>query len=107
MAFVMYQKYQLKDLATVRNTTWKTWANVMKVILFVGLYLEKSYPSSLKDYLLAGCICALVFEFGINLIALKMPLFYIGKSSKFDKLGKYKWAVLFVALIISLLIKFL
>ena len=108
--FVMYQKYQQTDLVTfhrydLRNTLWKSWANMMKVIFISGCYLMQLFPSTWEDYLLSGAIGALAFEFGINKIALKQGWFFNGASSKFDTLGKWKWIALFAFLIISIIVK--
>jgi len=106
----MYQKYQQADLITfhkyqLRNTGWKSWANLMKVILVGGCYLMQLLPSTWEDYLLSASIGALAFEFGMNKIALKQGWFFNGASSKFDKLGKWKWIALFAFLIISITVK--
>lgn len=108
--FVMYQKYQQADLISFhkyeeRNTKWKSWANMMKVIFVGSCYLMQIFPSSWQDYLLSASIGSLAFEFGMNKIALKREWFFNGKSSKFDKLGKWKWIALFAFLIISITVK--
>ena len=106
----MYQKYQQADLISfhrnaTRNTGWKSWANMMKVMFIGGCYLMQVFPSIWEDYLLSASIGALAFEFGMNKIALKQEWFFNGASSKFDTLGKWKWIALFAFLIISITVK--
>jgi hypothetical protein len=105
LSFVMYQKYQFIDMKYMRNVKWKTWANVMKVLVFAGCYTSQLFPSLWQDYLLSAAICSLVFEFGYNKIAIKQDWFFNGASSKFDSLGKWKWIALFAFLIISITVK--
>lgn len=102
---VMSQKYQIKDLKGKRNTTWKTWNNFVRVGIFVICFLVQKYPSPLTDYVLAGAINILAFELLINVVALEMPLLYVGKSSDFDSLGKKKWLIMVVALAVAIVIK--
>lgn len=110
LALVMYQRDQQQDLLSwerkhERNTGWKSWANVMKVIAFVMYELGKHFPATWQDYLLAGSICILLFELATNKIGLNRELFFIGASSKTEKLKKWKWYLSFALLIISITIK--
>jgi len=102
---VLSQKYQLIDLAVKRNTTWKAWNNCVRVSIFILCFLMQLFPSGWQDYLLAGAINILFFEMAYNVIAVKMPIFFVGKSSKFDTLGKKKWWYMFGFLIIAIFIK--
>ena len=105
LAFVLYQKFQLQDLKSTRNVVWKTWAVVMKAIFFAAVWVAQQNHSAWQDFLLAGAICILVFEIGINVIALKQGVFYVGKSSKTDSLGKWKWIGFFIILAATIFIK--
>ena len=105
ISFVFYQKHQFIDLKWKRDTGWKFWANVMKVTLLAGCYVSQFMPSAWQDYILSLAICSLVFELGYNKIAINKEWLYVGASSHFDKLGKWKWIILLVFLIISITIK--
>lgn len=104
--FVYYSKYQFKDIKPLRNTTWKSYGVSMRILFFIGCFLCQLFNSTWQDYLLAGSINILLFEIGINLIALNTKIFHIGTTSEFDKtLGKYKWYVMFTLLLITLNLK--
>ena len=103
---VLSQKYQIKDLKGKRNTTWKTWNNFVRIGIFVICYLMQLFPSHWQDYFLAGTINILLFEMLINVVALQMPLLYVGKSSEFDKLGMKKWYLMLGLLLISIGVKY-
>lgn len=105
LAFIMYQKHQFNDLVKVRDLRWKTWANVIRGIFFFQFLLP--VQADWKDVFLSISVCALLFEFGYNKIVLKVDLFYNGKTSYFDSLGKLKWIIIFVSLFISSLLKFI
>jgi len=104
-AFVFYQKYQFKDLRNQRNTKWKTWANVMKGLFFLSFLVP--HKTTWQDVNLAISISALQFEFMYNKVVLKVDWFFYGNSSLFDKLKNWKWVVLFLSLILSLITKFI
>lgn len=102
-ALVFYQRSQFRDLKYKRNTEWKTWANVMKG-LFFGQFL---IPINItwQDVLLVWSITSIQFEIMYNLIVLKTYMFYNGTTSKFDKLGNWKWIILIAFLIIATFLK--
>lgn len=107
--FVYYSRYQFRDLKTVRNTNWKAWGVLMRVTIFAGGFLLQLFPSPWQDYLLAGGINILLFEIGINTIALGGPVFWRGYSSKIDNIfGQYKWYIygLFLAVTLFIRLKF-
>jgi len=105
--FVFYSKYQFKDLKQVRNIQWKVWGVAMRVLLFLGCYAMQFFPSHWKDYLLAGSLNIALFEWGINVIALNAPsILWAGYSSKIDNaLGKWKWYIMGIFILITILIK--
>ena len=103
---VISQKYQILDLKGKRNTKWKGWNNCTRIGIFVICYLCQLFPSGIKDYILAGAINIFLFEVLINVIALQMPLFYVGKSSGFDKLGNKKWYIMLAVLAVAIFVKF-
>lgn len=102
---VLYQKSQLQDLKGKRNLKWKTWATALRAGIFAACYLLQLHPSAWQDYLLCGAINILLFELLINKIALEIDWFYVGKSSRFDKLGKKKWWIMLGFLIATIFIK--
>ena len=105
LAFVLYQKHQFSDSFRLRNIKWKYYGNAMKVLFFAAPFLMQRYPAGWQDYLLAGVISILLFEMLINVIALKKNLLFIGSSSATDKLGKWKWIIMFALLLVTIFIK--
>jgi len=104
--FVYYSKYQFKDLKTIRNIQWKIYGVGMRVLFFVGCFLSQFINSHWQDYLLAGCINIFLFEIGINVIALNANMFWKGRSSVIDnEIGQYKWLIMSLLILFSLLIK--
>ena len=80
----------------------------MRVIFFAALFTTQYYPSRIDDYILAGTINILLFEIGINIIALKSKWKHIGTTSDTDKkLGKVKWWICFGLLAGAIIYKFL
>ena len=68
----------------------------MRVIFFAALFTTQYYPSRIDDYVLAGVINILLFEIGINIIALKHSWKHVGTESEMDKrLGRIKWWIYF------------
>ena len=104
IAFVFYQRSQFKDLTYRRNTEWKTWANVMRTLFFLAFLVP--HNTTWQDVYLTISIVALQFEFMYNKVVLKTGWFYSGNSSLFDKLKTWKWVILFISLIFSLILKF-
>lgn len=106
LCFVFYSKYQFQDLKNTRNTKWKTWGVLMRTLFFISTFLLQLFPNSWQDYLLAGSINILLFEIGINVIALNAPVFWKGYSGKLDiYLGNKKWFLIFALILTSLIIK--
>lgn len=105
--FLMYQRYQFRDMKYERNTKWKLWAWVMKAEVISVCYFIPQFPPTWQDCLLSGVLMWVLFELGYNKIALiGANLFYIGQSSIQDnKLGKWKWVVMGVSLVTSIIIK--
>lgn len=104
-AFVFYQKSQFKDLTNKRNTEWKTWANVMRALFFLSFLVP--HKTTWQDVNLAVSIASLQFELMYNKVVLKQGWFFYGSSSLFDRLKNWKWVVLFLSLILSLITKFI
>lgn len=114
LLFVFYQKEQLNDLKTGRNTRWKMWGWFIKflfliTVCFFQIKLQRPWLDVAKDAVLSGVIMYIFFETMYNKIVLKKAnIFYEGHSSWMDdKWGKIKLIVLAVALAGALLFKFL
>lgn len=106
LSLVFYQRDQKSDLIlfknrSQRNTNWKLWANVIKGC-FLSLLLFLMYW---KDVFIITASLAIVFELLTNKIGLGAPWFYVGASSEFDKIGRYKWWLLFIFLLLTIFIK--
>ena len=106
--FIGYQKFQFQDLKYIRNTKWKLYGWLMKAELIAACYVMQFFSCTWQDCLLSGVLNWITFEFAYNKIVLKTGWFYVGASSIQDnKLGKWKWAVMGVCLIISVILKIL
>lgn len=112
LIFIYYQKYQFMDSNKVDVLKAKKMWHILGLCLrlFVVLIILAISIFNIKiiwqDILLLGVINALVWEIGINKIALNTDWFHIGTTSSIDKaLGKYKWKILLTSLIVSIVIK--
>lgn len=106
LLFVLYSKYQFKHALDRKTYEWKKFGASMRAVFFISCYLIQLFPASWKDYLLAGSINILLFEIGINVIALDMPIFYNGTTGMLDKkLKSTKWYLMFGLLLLSIIIK--
>lgn len=106
--FVVYSKWQFSDDRGETSGKWHGWGLAMRASIFIGCFTMQKFPSSFEDYLLAGAICCVLWEIGINVIALAQKPLYIGGTSKMDiKFRKYHWLIYFGFLAISILIKIL
>ena len=105
--FVYYSKFQFADLRQEKKKKWKVFGFGMRALQFLGCYLMQKYPSSWQDYLLCGSFCILLWEWGINVIALNAPsILYVGTTGKLDIFfGKYKWMTMVILLIASIILK--
>ena len=104
--FVFYSKWQFSDDRGETSGRWHGWGLAMRASTFVGAFIMQMFPSSWQDYLLAGAICCIVWEIGINVIALAVKWYYVGSTSKLDiKFRKYHWFLYFGFLAIAILIK--
>lgn len=102
--FLLYQRYQFRDMKYNRNTTWKTYGWFMKALVIVACYVMQYFTCTWQDCLLTGVISWILFELGYNKIVLKgANLFYVGQSSVQDNtLKKWKWVVMAASLILSI-----
>lgn len=102
----LYQRYQFMDLKTKRNTKWKTYRVITNGLIFLMLYINSEFR--IPDVLLAISIYWIMFELLTNKISLNTNWLYVGKSSYLDNyIGKKKWLIMALFLIISLTIKIL
>lgn len=106
--YVLYQKFQLKDLASKRNLIWKHYGVIIRIWFFISAYIFEYPKGQWQDYLIAGVLNEIIFELLINKIALKQSFWFVGSSSAWDNiLGKRKWLLMGLALIITIFIKIL
>ena len=106
LSFVMYSKYQFEELQQLSKGKWHTWGITARILAFVIPFVMQYFNSSWSDYVLAGVINILLFEFLINKVALKKDWFYTGTTSAIDvKYGNKKWQIYFSLLILAILIK--
>jgi hypothetical protein len=116
--FVYYQKYQFLERNAAlegrvpkmaeASKKWHTYGMILRVLVLVILatHLIPQITPSIYDIVLAGAINVLVFEFGINKIALGKDWFYVGTTAETDKkLGKKKWIIMFGILFLTLIAK--
>lgn len=107
LLFILYQKFQFQDLKYIRNTKWKLYGWLMKAEVIAACYVMQFYSCTWQDCFLSGVLSWVIFELGYNKIVLKADWFYVGFSSIQDNfLGKWKWAVMGLALIVSVWIRF-
>lgn len=108
LAFVMYAKWQfVSDFGGVKGK-WHVWGWIMRILFFTAIPLTRFHPAPYDDLFLAGCICIIVYEVGINVIALHQKAFYNGSTSAIDKkFGKLKWIGYFALLLAAAVWKFI
>ncbi len=97
--FVYYSKYQFIN---GRAGEWHIFGMLMRMTVFIPFFLPKQ---QLTDIFLAGVINIILFDIGINLIALKQKWNYTGTTSKFDKLGKTKFVIYTIMLLVAIILK--
>ena len=103
-----YQRYQFNDLKWDRDIRWKYWRIVSNILIYGTIMISKFFTTTWQDLLLSISIYWIVFEIGTNIISLSAKWFYVGKSSALDNnFGKYKWYLMALYLLISIIIKFL
>lgn len=106
LLFIVYSKYQFEEVQGTSQGKWHTHGMLMRISAIVTPFIMQYIPATWQDYLLAGAINIILWEFGINKIALKQKLLYIGSSSMLDiQLGKRKWWIYFGFFGICLLIR--
>ncbi len=118
LLLVYYQKYQLKETRAAltgnipelakANKMWHRYGLALRltVIVIFTLHFIPILGSNLFDIALAGGINILVFEFGINKIALNRDWFYVGNTAEIDKkFGKTKWLIMFGIFFLTLIAK--
>lgn len=106
LASVMYSKYQFEDVKlgwAKAKGKWHIYGAIQRSIPFLIALLGKILYT---DIFLAASICLLLFEIGINTIAMRLPVLYVGSTSDLDKyIGKYKWYILFSLLAAAIFLK--
>lgn len=109
LAFVFYSKYQFEDEKAgwaAAKSKWHPFGMAMRTLLFAALICNWFFPFDWWDLILCGIINIILFDIGINIIALKVKWNYCGKTSAIDKnLGELKWYIYAVLLVTSILLK--
>jgi hypothetical protein len=106
LIFAYYNAWQWKDEQDgvydpkKAKPKWKTAGVFVRYIPFLFIYLPSIEWQSIVFLL---CLSMPLFDMGINLFAGK-HLFYLGTTSKTDKIGKLKWILYLVFIIISLIL---
>lgn len=86
----MYSRFQFEDDRGKSVGKWHPFGFLMRGTFFAALFTYPSY----QDIILSGTINIIVFEIGINIIALHKNIFYAGQTSQMDKvLGNWKWLI--------------
>lgn len=105
LCFVFYSKYQFEDVREGWERAkgkWHPYGAVMRALPFAIAFIETDW----KDVVLAGVISIIIFEIGINVIALKKEWNYVGSTAKSDRMfGKYKWYGMVALLIAAVVIR--
>lgn len=104
LIFVLYSKWQFSEVRGESEGKWHPYGMIMRWMLFLTPFVMQYFPNNWKDYLLAGAINIILWEFGINKLALNKHLLYKGKID--EKLGKKKWWIYFGFLLLTLIIKY-
>jgi hypothetical protein len=105
LCFCFYTKYQLKDLWSNRKFEWKRWGMLMRALIIFGLFEMQYFKVNWQNGLLCGVLNIIIFEIGINLIALNKSVFYVGTTGQIDKhLGSKKWIIYIILLLSSIAI---
>ena len=108
LMFVLYSKWQFSDDWGLSSGKWHPYGMIMRVLAVITPFLCQLYPGTWSDYLLSGAINVVLWELGINVIALNKPLFYIGSTAEMDiKLGYKKWLLYFGFLLVAIVVRIL
>ncbi len=110
LVFVIYSKWQFSDDRGETQGKWHTSGMIMRAGSILAPFLSQLRPDDWQDYFLAGVLNIILWEILINIIALKQPWNYQGKTAKWDiKLDKWEWwlytALLSIAISVKILIK--
>lgn len=111
ISFIFYSKFQFEDEKagwTASKSEWHPFGMAMRILFFGALILFKYFPFDWCDLILCGVINIILFDIGINVIALHVKWNYEGVTSVLDKsIGKIKWYVYALLLVSSALMKIL
>ena len=108
LSFVLYSKWQFSDDRGLSQGKWHPYGAMMRILAVVTPLVCGFVNITWEDYLLIGIINILVWEIGINVIALGVKWWYIGFTAKSDmRLGKMKWVFMGALLITGILIRVL
>jgi hypothetical protein len=106
LAFVLYSKYQFADDRGESIGKWHIYGFLMRAVQYISLVAVVWDLTSWQDKLLIPAIAELVWEIGINRIALRKKWNYIGMTATFDKkLGKSKFYILIGIVVVLIVLK--
>ena len=105
---VLYSKWQFSDDRGLSQGKWHPYGLLARVVFGVTAYISSIYPSPLPDYILSCVINVILWDIGLNMIALKKEWDYVGEESYWDKkVGRHKWKVYGWLLAVATLFKLL
>ena len=107
---VMYSKYQFEEQQGKSVGKWHGWGMVMRLLIFVIMAYCCHFTPTFKDVLLSATLSWLLWDIGINTIALRMPLFYSSNAHRWSidrALRKVKWYLYLAAIIGAVLFRVL
>ena len=106
LTFVFYSKWQFSDDRGLSSGKWHSYGMIMRILSVVSPFLCQLYPEYWADYLLSGALNIVLWEVGINVIALNKAWYHIGTTSDFDiKLGYKKWLFYFGFLVAAIIVR--
>lgn len=102
ICFVYYFKWQKVDDDGGASGKWHKWGMFMRILAALAIISEHFYKSNLYIFATICCAAELIYEIGINIIALHKKALYNGSTSAIDiKFGTYKWIAYFGSLAIT------
>lgn len=108
LCFVIYTKWQFSDDRGETQGKWHLSGALMRAGAIIGPYLSMIRPDDWQDFVLAGVLNIILWEILVNIIALKQPWNYQGKTAKWDIfLAKWEWALYTFLLTVAIMIKIL
>lgn len=106
LLFVFYSKWQFSSDRGETKGKWHGWGMAMRGSIPIGCFVVQHFPAVWQDYVLAVALSCIIWEIGINVIALGAKWYYVGVTAKTDiKFRKYHWLIYFGFMTLAILIK--